>query len=208
MLNDYDRVCMRLVDNVFNVEPCTLTLSKADPVDAEMRLNSKNFLTPLLRTAVEKPRVPGLLENLVALIKRNFNSPDLAGIIDTKQVASNVVDKFFSDYFTVEGLDHINRCKNNKFLYSKENLSVWYDKQQPQSIGQLANADFIDFPGVDEYKHMIKTQPKGKLDCSIQSEYPALQTIVYHSKHVNAIFGPIFSEFTRIILESIDTNLS
>ena len=94
---------MRLVDNTFNVEPCTLTLSKADPVEAEMRLNSKNFLTPLLRTAVEKPRVPGLLENLVALIKRNFNSPDLAGIIDTKQVATNVVDKFFSDYFTVEG---------------------------------------------------------------------------------------------------------
>lgn len=206
VLNDYDRVTMRLVDNVFNVEPCTLTMSKADPVDAEMKLASKNFLKPLIRTAVEKPRVPGLLENLVAMIKRNFNSPDLAGIIDTQMVAGRVVDKFFDDFFTDDGIKHIDSCKYNKYLYSKENLSVWYDKQQPQSVGQLANADFIDFPGVDEYKHMIKTQPKGKLDNSIQTEYPALQTIVYHSKHVNSIFGPIFSEYTRILLESIDTN--
>ena len=32
----------------------------------------------------------------------------------------------------------------------------------------------------------------------IQTEYPALQTIVYHSKKINAIFGPLFSELTSV----------
>jgi hypothetical protein len=53
---------------------------------------------------------------------------------------------------------------------------------------------------------MIKSQPKQKLDLSIQDEYPALQTIVYHSKKINAIFGPMFSELTRMLLERIDTS--
>ena len=33
----------------------------------------------------EKPRKPGLLENLVAMIKRNFNSPELVGVVDIEE---------------------------------------------------------------------------------------------------------------------------
>ena len=53
---------------------------------------------------------------------------------------------------------------------------------------------------------MIKQQPKQRLDLSIQTEYPALQTIVYHSKKINALFGPVFSELTRQLLETIDSS--
>ena len=35
-----------------------------------------------MRTACERPRIPGLLENLVAMMKRNMNTPDLAGTVD------------------------------------------------------------------------------------------------------------------------------
>ena len=80
------------------------------------------------------------------------------------------------------------------------------EKQESSTIGQLANFDFVDLPAVDQYRHMIKAQPKQKLDLSIQTEYPALQTIVFHSKKINAIFGPLFSELTRILLESIDSS--
>ena len=71
---------------------------------------------------------------------------------------------------------------------------------------QLADFDFVDLPAVDQYRHMIKAQPKQKLDLSIQTEYPASQTIVYHSKKINAIFGPLFSELTRQLLDSIDAS--
>ena len=63
----------------------------------------------------------------------------------------------------------------------------------------------VVLPAVDQYRNMIKAQPKQKLDLSIQTEYPALQTSVYHSKKINAIFGPLFSELTRQLLDSIDS---
>ena len=69
----------------------------------------------------------------------------------------------------------------------------WIAKQEQVTIGQLADFDFVDLPAVDQYRHMIKAQPKQKLDTSIQTEYPALQTIVYHSKKINAIFGPLLA---------------
>ena len=82
VLNDFDAVTMWLRDNEFNLQPCRLTLSKLDPVPALIKNEAQNFLIPVLRTACEKPRIPGLLENLVAMIKRNMNTPDLAGTVD------------------------------------------------------------------------------------------------------------------------------
>ena len=48
--------------------------------------------------------------------------------------------------------------------------------------------------------------PKSRLDTSIQSEYPALQTIVYHPKVVNAVFGPVFKYLTTKFLSMVDSS--
>ena len=65
-----DAVTMRLRDNEFNLQPCRLTLSNLDPVPALIKSEAQNFMIPVLRTACERPHIPGLLENLVAMIKR------------------------------------------------------------------------------------------------------------------------------------------
>lgn len=207
MLNDYDGTVLRLFNNELNVEPCRLVLSKADPVPALEKLRKKQFLTPVLRTACERPRIPGLLENMLAMIKRNFNSPELCGEIDIESLSCKVVDSFVSSYISSDFLSVFNSYRENKadcYISSHENFSDWLAKQTPDTVGQLANYDFVGIPSVNEYKHMIKTQPKLKSDTSIQNEYPALQTIVYHSKKINAIFGPIFKELTRRLLNCID----
>ena len=72
VLNDFDAVTMRLRDNEFNLQPCRLTLSNLDPVPALIKSEAQNFLIPVLRTACERPRIPGLLENLVAMIARSY----------------------------------------------------------------------------------------------------------------------------------------
>ena len=203
VLNDYDSVTMRLVDNEFNLQPCRLTLSKADPVTESMKMEKKDFLIPLVKTAAERPRIPGLLENLVAIVKRNFNTPDLAGSLDISSISKSVVDNFFSTFLRDEQLaDHL--CKVRSL--SLESFSAWFDNQSTCALGQLSNFDFIDLPPVDVYNHMIKRQPKSKLDTSIQSEYPALQTIVYHSKLVNAVFGPVFRYLTSEFLSMVDNS--
>lgn len=196
MLNDYDAVTMRLFDNSFNVKNCVLDFSKSHKIEKE-----SNFLKPVLNTASERPRNTNLLENLVAMIKRNFNVPDLSGTIDIDDVAGVVVEKFFSSYFHEEFTSSM-----LDGTLSQDLLMDWVSGQDASTVGQLGFFDYVDIPPVDSYKHMIKAQPKQKLDNSIQTEYPALQTIVYHDKKVNAIFGPIFKEMTRKLLAGLKEN--
>jgi len=204
VLNDFDAVTINNADISLNVKDCTLDFSKSVPLPKD-KLQSP--LTPVIRTAAEKPRQSGLLENLVAMIKRNFNSPELSGIVDIENTASVVVDRFFDSYFLK---DKISSCSlgdsGGKNIIDRQALIRWMEKQEKSTIGQLADFDFIDLPAIDQYRHIIKSQPKQKLDLSIQSEYPSLQTIVYHSKKINALFGPIFSELTRQMLSAIDSS--
>lgn len=203
VLNDFDAVTMRLTDCSLNIQPCRLTLSRCDPVPEDLKMEKRTFLQPYIRTANEKPRTPGLLENLVAMIKRNMNTPDLAGTIDINATTTKVVENFFQTFLRDEQIiDHLQTVRS----LSMEAFTEWYDGQQAITLGQLANYDFIDLPPIDTYMHMIKRQPKAKLDKSIQSEYPALQTIVYHPKVVNAIFGPIFKFLTESFLKSVDNS--
>jgi len=98
ILNEYDAVTMQIRENNLNVKDCVLDMSKSVPLPRE----SETTLKPVIRTAAEKPRKPGLLENLVAMIKRNFNSPELVGVVDIEDTASLVVDKFFDAYLIKE----------------------------------------------------------------------------------------------------------
>lgn len=201
--NQFDEFSINTFDLTLNSEPVVLDMSKKHIL---IKGEPESYLTPVLRTAVEPPRRPGLIENLLALIKRNFNSPDLAGMVDYDYLSRQVCDGFFNKLISKdpEVSDVLNQPAEAAF--SQENFSEWLQRQDPTTLKQLSDMDYIDMPAVNEYRHMIKRKPKAKLDLSIQSEYPALQTIVYHSKHVNAIFGPIFSMLTGRLLSVLDSN--
>ncbi|ABX57121.1 58 kDa protein, partial [Cactus mild mottle virus] len=197
VLNDFDSFTLTALPMQLHVGDCTLDLSKADP---NLYARKTGFLKPVLRTGTELPRQPNLWENLLALIKRNFNAPYLMGTVDIDRMAESVVNRFFEVY--IDG--SIESCKFR--LLAQNTFAEWLKLQNPDVIGKLANFDYIDLPAIDQYYHMIKRKPKIKLDQSICTEYPALQTIVYHSKEINAIFGPIFKELTRVFLDSVDSS--
>jgi len=199
VLNDFDQWQVQVGDVALNVADCKLTLSKDDPV--RNALKEPTFLRPVLRTAHERPRRANLKENLLALIKRNFNAPELTGIVDIEASASFAVDRFFECF-----IDKSDNSLGSLRLRCRETLQRWLDNQEPATLKRLANFDTSALPAIDQYSHMIKSQPKCRLDTSVQSEYGALQTIVFHSKEVNSIFGPIFQELTRVLLSSIDQN--
>ena len=58
---------MQIRENSLNVKDCVLDMSKSVPLPRE----SETILKPVIRTAAEKPRKPGLLENLVAMTAEN-----------------------------------------------------------------------------------------------------------------------------------------
>lgn len=201
VLNEYDAWSINTTDFTVNSEPVILDMSKRH---VNKGVQDAQYLRPLLHTAVEPPRRPGLLENLLALIKRNFNAPDLAGQLDYDYLSRCTADNFFKKLAAPDVEVHELLNLNSLYVVSEENLSEWIGKQEPTTIAQMASWDYIGMPAVDQYRHMIKRKPKAKLDLEIQCSYPALQTIVYHSKHVNAVFGPIFSALTEKLLSIID----
>ena len=118
------------------------------------------------------------------------------GIHSNTSISPPYLSTALEAYFSALGKESVNHTLfrlvlRNFSLFSRESLNRWIAKQEQVTIGQLADFDFVDLPAVDQYRHMIKAQPKQKLDLSIQTEYPALQTIVYHSKKINAIFASI-----------------
>lgn len=188
---EFDNFSVHTSNLSLGVQDCTLDVSKVNLVTYE-----KPAVIPKLRTAMEFKRKPGLTENLIAMIKRNFDSPELMSVADNEIVAKKVVDKLFSTVFR-------NGTYDDSLVPSLLDFEEWYTKQDPATIGQLKN--IYSLSAIDSYKHIIKTTPKAKLDRSIQVEYPALQTIIYHQKDVNALYGPIFSFLTERLLQMIDS---
>ena len=123
ILNDFDAVTMNTRDISLNVKDCTLDFSKSV---AQPKTVEKVPLIPILRTAAEKPRATGLLENLVAMIKRNFNSPELSGIIDIENTATVVVDKFFDSYLLRDSASEVFSSFSKTGKYKNNSL---FDKQ-------------------------------------------------------------------------------
>ena len=128
ILNEYDAVTMQIRENSLNVKDCVLDMSKSVPLPRE----SETTLKPVIRTAAEKPRKPGLLENLVAMIKRNFNSPKLVGVVDIEDTASLLVDKFFDAYL-------IKEKKKTKKYTSAFKGEFWKDGSKSKRSQQLAS---------------------------------------------------------------------
>jgi len=186
-----DNFIVHTSDLSVGIENCSLDISKSNVVVP----NTPSVL-PKLRTAMEFKRKPGLTENVLAMIKRNFNAPELMSVMDNEAVAVKVVDKLFSTVLT--------GSFDRSVIPSLIDFEEWYMRQEASTLGQIKNTTHMS--ALDTYKHIIKETPKAKLDLSIQSEYPALQTIIYHEKDVNALFGPIFAFLTERLLEMIDQN--
>lgn len=148
---------------------------------------------PMLRTAMPEKRQSGLAEGLLALNKRNMAAPKLQESVNEFEVIESTIEKAKKVFFD-EG-----RIDNSK-LETFEGAARWWVKQsctaQKQMLADVRTLSDID---VTSYNFMIKGDVKPKLDLSPQSEYSALQTVVYPDKIVNALFGPIMKEINERI---------
>lgn len=150
-------------------------------------------LTPVLRTAMPEKRQGGLVESALALNKRNMAAPQLQESVNEFEIIEKTVTRARDIFFDVDRIDA-------SVMNTVENAARWWGKQsftaQKQMIADTRVVHEID---VCTYNFMIKNDVKPKLDLSPQSEYAALQTVVYPDKIVNALFGPIMKEINERI---------
>lgn len=197
-----------LVDDEFDgylVQTSDLTIDAQDSVipifSKDGVIESKPAIKSRVRTAMPARRVQCDRENLIAVVKRNWDTPDVSEIVNYDEIISSSVDKFFSTYTIPELVD-------SSEIFTESNAVEWFNKQIGSTKGKIIrNEDFLDEMNHSKYNFMIKCDVKPKLDLSPQSEYAALQTVIFHGKEKNFIWGPIFHELTIRLLQCLKPNV-
>lgn len=140
-------------------------------------------------------------ETLLALVKRNHSIPELSGIVDTDTLAKNLHERFINTYFTNDFDDNL--FKNEKIEINDVSIQAWLSRQPTGTIEKLESSEPLENIALNVYTYMIKASVKPQLDCTAPFSYPALQTIAYHDKFVNAIFCPVFRQLKNRILNCL-----
>lgn len=153
----------------------------------------KSGLVPVLRTAMPEKRQNGLVESLLALKKRNMAAPPLQESVNEYEVIERTMERAKKIFLDEDLID-------TSPMGTVEANMRWWEKQSHTARQQLLS-DTRLFHDIDlcTYNFMIKNDVKPKLDRSPQTEYAALQTVVYPDKIVNALFGPVMKEINERI---------
>nr|BCZ43915.1 59-kDa readthrough protein [Japanese soil-borne wheat mosaic virus] len=146
-----------------------------------------------MRTAMPEKRQNGMVESLLALKKRNMAAPKLQEAVNEFEVIERTIDRARTIFLNEDLIDTTPAS-------TVESNMRWWDKQSHTARKQLlSETKILHEIDVCTYNFMIKNDVKPKMDLTPQSEYAALQTVVYPDKIVNALFGPVMKEINERI---------
>nr|WPV74320.1 MAG: RNA-dependent RNA polymerase [Drosophila River Almond nege-like virus] len=157
-----------------------------------------DHMTPVLQTPMPRLRDCTARENLLALVKRNKNVPELSAVVPIFEKANKMAKNFFDVY-----LDATDWFLDNPITVSGTDISCWLENQ-PSSVLEkvIAEHPIWKLP-LNEYQFSIKRSPKPNLTINAVHSYAALQTIVYHSKDINAVYCVIMREIKNRMLGAL-----
>nr|WKL05917.1 RNA polymerase [Lingue ampelovirus 1] len=171
-------------------------------------VRAKDSMTvPVIRSQVGSKKRDSLRSNLLVFEARNFNA-DRGVDISTSEVISEIlVDNFFE------------KCiDSRKFLevieddidVSLPGLSDWLEKRDTMAFEGLKrnlaeHKDFMD--DMTNFKLMVKSDAKPKLDESVITKISTGQNIVYHKKRINAVFSNVFIQVLEKLKYCLASNI-
>ena len=147
-----------------------------------------DHMVPVLKTSVPRIRPSTQTQSKLALFKRNLNPPVLSTIIDVDREVDRMVSAFKKTY-VVDGFDY---SLFDEISFSKEETTAWFFALPEETREQIVEDIPWEYRDLTLYNYIIKRQAKPVLDRTSVFDYPALQTITYHPKDVNAFFCPLF----------------
>ncbi|BAQ08205.1 RNA-dependent RNA polymerase, partial [Persimmon virus B] len=152
-------------------------------------------------------RLNTVIENVYCYENRNFVAVTHEKNEATKVFAARALDSVLTRCFDREKLSVVcndsislrERCFH-EFLRKRDN--TFFSNMSMEGVNIRNFSDYMSM-----FKVMVKREAKVKLDSSSLSKYPPAQNIIYHSKLVNSIFSPIFSELQRRLIASLNDNI-
>jgi len=153
-----------------------------------------DFYRPVLRTAMLKARPQSWYQTMYAFKNRNGDAPTLEGDINHDATADMVLERFVQRAVDPQKRHIFDQYLDNPIVPNSVSTLEWLEAQNPTQMAALRADDPPWMKELNSYEFMIKRNSKPVLQVVDQKKYPSLQTVVYHKKDINVIFGPMFRE--------------
>ncbi|ADV40934.1 RdRp, partial [Carnation necrotic fleck virus] len=167
----------------------------------------QNSALSVIRSQAIPPRRPSLQENIYSYEARNYNflkcdrlsSPEVYG----RAMARNLIDRCVNP-------EAFLKATENTIAFSKMSLLQWLNKREPSQIKSLQSelSRPLDLDtAIHYFKLMVKRDAKVKLDSTSLVKHSPAQNIMFHAKHVNALYSPCFDEFKNRLMSCLHSNI-
>nr|WPV62218.1 MAG: non-structural polyprotein [Wufeng rodent hepe-like virus 1] len=184
-----------------HLEDCFIPLRDVSlvPYRDTYKCEKYDTLRPRLITCMPRRRPSTLRESLLALLKRNANVPDLAGIVDIPRLVNRMVDSVI----TVLKPDY----ERSPIMLSVGDIADWLHEQPACVADKLLEPLGLHEMEMTVYDFMIKRDVKPDLTDNAAYVYSALQTVMSHPKTINAITCPMIRRLKERVLAALPDNI-
>lgn len=195
-------------NSVLNVEHDASLIEHSDlsiNVIGNFKLNGRQSVTPLkprisfkpnLRTSCAPTRQPTQKQAILSLNKRNWGGSSVAFPKDVHMFASEVWDYMGDTFFIPGWRGKIMEFRLEPLRPNSDDMKAWYRLQSESTklavmrCDEHLTAEIAQFSN-DTYQFILKNQPKVALDLKPQQIMTTVQTVMFHNKEFNALFGPL-----------------
>ncbi|QUD20345.1 RNA-dependent RNA polymerase [Armillaria borealis mycovirgavirus 1] len=162
---------------------------------------------PLINTDMEPPRPPSSRTYLHALGKRNmasYRSRKNTNRGDARRIVEHAVKVYFGPAWRRK----LDRIQARKVELTEQTIINFIDSQTEPTIKLILKQHFdVSSLRLDEYDMILKKICKASEDIGAAHEWSQAQVVIYQSKFINAIFGPIMREMFQVFLDNVSDNI-
>jgi len=181
-------------DLELSVQKMTVDFSKTH-VNVARTYLEKADQYPVLRTGQPLSRPRTFRQNLLTLVKRNFNTPDNSRVSNLDALKEYSFERFLDAYCLPDARARVSVFEQEPISSEVSSIAKWLADLKKRKLGMIERPDEPVEPWeVAFYEMLIKPEPKNKLETMAPFEYAGLQNLVVHKKRVNALFSPIFKQ--------------
>nr|QVG74705.1 RNA-dependent RNA polymerase [ssRNA positive-strand virus sp.] len=159
---------------------------------------------PVLSTCAPIVRPSIGRESLHSILKRNMAVANSYGYVDEVEVAEKCWQLFENNFIARTQL--YQEYSRDPIGIDRESITEWFSRQEIKPDAIIPDRP-IHLEALNHFQFAVKTSPKPDLTQSAYLKHPQLQTVVFQSKVVNAIFCPIVREVKKRLLSVLGDNV-
>ncbi|QSE37566.1 replication-associated polyprotein [Citrus associated ampelovirus 2] len=166
-----------------------------------------SMTVPVVRSQIGSKKRDSLRSNMLVFESRNQNADRGVNVCTSEIVSEQIVDNFFNKLVDQRKLSEV---LDDPIEMNLQTLDEWLASRNSQGYSSLLR-DLSEGTDVESnltnFKLMVKSDAKPKLDDSVISKLAIGQNIVYHKRKINAVFSNVFIQVFERLKHVLSSNV-